>query len=78
MLLLKRVKINKEKANNSYIALSAVIHKKKTLREVEDEVVKKKTLKEGEDQVVKRDSASSEKQTQNLDMLDRQDVEEVS
>jgi hypothetical protein len=48
-----------------YYALSAVIHKKKTLREGKDEMVKKKTLRESED-----DCASSEKQTQNLDMLD--------
>jgi hypothetical protein len=31
-----------------YYALFIVIHKNKTLREVEDEVVKKKNLKEGE------------------------------
>jgi hypothetical protein len=55
-----------------YYALSAIIHTKKTLREGEDKVVKK-TLREGED-----DSASLEKQTQNLDMFDCQHVEKLS
>jgi len=49
------------------------MHKKKTPRESEDEVAHKCTLEEGED-----DGASLEKQTQNLDMLDCQDVEEVN
>jgi hypothetical protein len=53
----------KGKQQVSY-ALSAVIHEMKTLRE-------------GEDEVVKRDNVSSEKQTQNFDVLDRQDVELV-
>jgi hypothetical protein len=58
-----------------YYALSIVIRKKKTLRVGEDEVVKKKTLREVEDVVAKQDGASSNKQTQNFDVLDHQDVE---
>jgi hypothetical protein len=59
----------RESKQQVYYALSDVTHKKKTLKEGEDEVVKK-TRKEGEDDV-----ASKEKQTQNLDMLNCQDVE---
>jgi hypothetical protein len=38
----------------------------------------RKTLREGEDEAVKQDGASSEKQKKNFDMLNCQDVEEVS
>jgi hypothetical protein len=55
----------REGKQHVYYALFAVIYKKKTLREVEDEVAKQY-------------SASSEKQTQNFIVLDHQDVEVVS
>jgi hypothetical protein len=54
-------------------AFSIIAIHNKTLEEGEDKVVKKKTLGEGED-----NGASLEQiQTQNIDMLDCHDVEDV-